>query len=682
MVNKEKIRNIGIIAHIDAGKTTTSERIIYYTGREYKMGNVDDGNTVLDYLEEERNRGITITSAATTCIWKDHSINLIDTPGHVDFTAEVERSLRVLDGAVGIFCAVGGVEAQSETVWKQADRYHVPRLAFINKMDRVGASFENVMSAMRKRLKANPIVITMPWGEESQFKGVIHILKNKAYTFTEESLGKEIVEFPVPEEFQDQQQEYYEQLINALADFDDSIIEKFSNNTLSYDDLQIAIRKATISGKVVPTLAGASFRYKGVQFLLDAITDYLPSPIDMPPIIGTNPKNKQDVKLSYDDSSLCALAFKTIFDKHGDLTYIRIYSGKINEGNQIYNANRDKVERINRLYHVHANERISCSEAEAGEIVGIVGFKETYTGDTLCRKEKPVILGKMKFPDTVVDKAIEPRTLADKDHLEEVLKILSKDDPTFRYRENKEQGQLVISGMGELHLEIICNRILKEHKVAVNIGKPRVSYLETIIRSAEAEYVFQKQFDNREQFAGVKIKIEPCNESSFKIVSLINKDKYFDKFQAAIEEGIRNATSCGELAGYRIINIQATILEVQTHPVNSTENAFSAAAYQATKDAISKAGSALLEPIMRFQIQTPHPYVGEIINNLNARRAEISEIEHQGDIQIITGNVPIAEMFGYANNLRALTQGHGSFTMEPLHYGIVPEDIQHKILGM
>lgn len=681
MVELSKIRNIGIIAHIDAGKTTTSERILYYTGRAYKMGDVDNGNTVMDYLEEERQRGITITSAATTCTWKDHTINLIDTPGHVDFTAEVERSLRVLDGAVGIFCAVGGVEAQSETVWKQADRYHVPRLAFINKMDRIGANFDNVLTAMRKRLKVTPVAITIPWGAESQFCGVIHVIKNKAYTFSEESLGKDITEHPIPQEFVDQRNFYYEQLIDTLAEFDDSIIEKFSSNTLTEQDIHNSIRKSTLAGKITPTLAGSAFKRKGVQFLLDAVVDYLPSPEDVPPIHGINPKNNHEVKIRYDDAALCVLAFKTTFDKHGDLTYIRVYSGKLQEGIQIYNANQDKTERINRLYRLHADEKVPVTEVGPGEIAGILGLKETYTGDTLCRREKPIMLEKMKFPDTVVDKAVEPKTTADKDHLTEVLKILSKDDPTFRFRDDLEHGQLVISGMGELHLEILCNRIQKDHKVGVNIGKPRVSYRETILHEAEAEHLFQKQFGNREQQAYVKVKVQPYSESLFKIESALSKEKTPKNFMSFIEDGIRNATTSGDLAGYLLINIKVTILDVQVHQTNSTEEAFYAAAFQATKDAILKAGAALLEPVMRFQIQTPHAYVGEIISNLGARRAEIQEMETQGDIQIITGKVPIAEMFGYANNMRAVTQGHGSFTMEPSHYAIVPPDVQRKILG-
>lgn len=682
MLDLAKIRNIGIIAHIDAGKTTTSERIIYYTNREHKMGDVDDGTTVLDYLEEERNRGISITSAATTCIWKDYNINLIDTPGHVDFTAEVERSLRVLDGAVGIFCAVGGVEAQSETVWKQADRYHIPRLAFINKMDRVGANFDNVLTAMRKRLKANPVAITIPWGAESQFCGIIHILKNKAYTFPEESLGKEVIEHPIPEEYIDQRNFYYEQLIDTLAEYDNTIIEKFSLNNLTVEDIQISIRKLTLAGNITPTLAGAAFKHKGVQFLLDAVVDYLPCPTEVPAIIGINPKNNKEIKIAYNDSSLCLLAFKTTFDKHGDLTYVRIYSGKIQEGMQIYNANQDKTERINHLYRLHANERIATDEAGPGEIIGIIGLKDTFTGDTLCRKERPIILEKMKFPDTVVDKAVEPKIIADKDHLAEVLRILSKDDPTFRFRNDEEHGQLIISGMGELHLEILCNRIQKDHKVAVNVGKPRVSYRETVLHSAEAGYLFQKQFGNHEHQAYVKVKVEPWHEGLLMIESAYNKDKVPKNFMIAIEDGIRNAISCGNLAGYLLINIKVTILDIQIHQTNSTDEAFYAAAFQATKDAVVKADGALLEPVMRFQIQTPQNYVGDIINNLGARRAEIQEMENQGEIQIITGKVPISEMFGYAGNMRAVTQGRGSFTMEPSHYSIVPPDVQKKILGL
>jgi len=675
----EKIRNIGIIAHIDAGKTTTTERILFYTEKEHKMGDVDDGTTVMDYLEEERNRGITITSAATTCHWKDYTINLIDTPGHVDFTAEVERSLRVLDGAVGIFCGVGGVEAQSETVWKQADRYHVPRIAFINKMDRIGANFDSVLESMKKRLHTKPVVLTMPWGSESHFQGVVDVLKKKAYTFTIESQGKEVIEQEMPENLEKQRKFYYEELINTLADFDDSIIEKFSNETLSLQDLKFSLRKATLAGKITPVLAGSSLKHKGVQLLLDAVVDYLPSPKDIEATPGINLKTNKPVTIPYDDKSLTALAFKTAFDKHGELTYLRIYSGAIQEGMQIYNATRQKVERVNRLYYIHADQKIKCEEACAGEIVGVIGFKDVFTGDSICRKEKPVLLESMQFPQTVVDKSIEPKAIADKDNLLLALQILSKDDPTFRFRVDEEQGQTVISGMGELHLDIICNRLQKDHKIRVSVGKPRVSYRETIQKEAEGESLFQKEFGNKEHFAYIKVKVEPSSKTQVEIVNKLTKDQVPKVYHPAIEDGIKNATATGDLAGYTLIDLKVTVLEGK-YNVNSSEEAFYAAAFGAVKDALSKAQYILMEPIMRFQIHTPMSYLGDVISNMTCRRGIIQEMLNQGDFQVITGMVPIAEMFGYADKIRALTQGRGSYSLEPSEYAVVPEEIQKKLI--
>lgn len=675
----EKIRNIGIIAHIDAGKTTTSERILFYTEREHKMGDVDDGTTVLDYLEEERNRGITITSAATTCHWKDYTINLIDTPGHVDFTAEVERSLRVLDGAVGVFCGVGGVEAQSETVWKQADRYHVPRIAFINKLDRVGANFDVVLQSMEKRLHVKTVVVTMPWGSESQFQGIVDILKKKAYTFSVESQGKEIIEHEVPDELEKQRKLYYEEMVNALADFDDSIIEKFSNDTLTIDDVKFSLRKATLAGKITPVLAGSSLKYKGVQFLLDAVIDYLPSPKDVESITGLNPKTGKSISIPYDDKSLTALAFKTTFDKHGELTYLRIYSGTIQEGMQVYNATRQKVERVNRLCYIHADQKINCPEANTGEIIGVIGFKDVFTGDSICRKEKPVLLESMHFPQTVVDKSVEPKTIADKDNLVIALQILSKDDPTFRFRIDEEHGQTVISGMGELHLDIICNRLQKDHKIKVSVGKPRVSYRETIQKEAQGEHLFQKEFGTKEHFAYIKVKVEPSSETKVEIVNKLPKEQVPKVYHPSIEDGIKNATATGDLAGYTLINLKVTVLEGRYNQ-NSSEEAFYAAAFAAVKDALSKASYILMEPIMRFQIQTPSGYLGDVISNITCRRGIIQEMLPQADFQVITGKVPIAEMFGYADKIRALTQGRGSYSLEPSEYAIVPEEIQRKLI--
>jgi len=675
----EKIRNIGIIAHIDAGKTTTTERILYYTEKEHKMGNVDEGNTVMDYLEDERNRGITIVSAATTCIWNDYQINIIDTPGHVDFTVEVERSLRVLDGAIGIFCAVGGVEAQSETVWRQADKYHVPRIAFINKMDRTGASLTNVLDAIRTRLHANPVVLVMPWGKESDFQGIIDILKQKAYTYDTESLGKIITEYDIPTEYKEQAQQYKEQLIDTLAMYDEKIIEKYTEDALTEQDIKQSIRKATLANKITPVFTGASLRYKGVQPLLDAIIDYLPSPKDMPAIPAIQPNTGKTVHVKYNDDKLCAFVFKTTFDKHGELSYVRMYSGQLTEGMQVYNPTNKKTERVNRIWYMHANHRTKCETAEAGEIIGIVGLKEVMTGDTLCNKSHPIQLEKMEFPETVINKSIEPKTVADKDNLLDTLKIMAKDDPTFHYNYDEEHAQILISGMGELHLDIVCSRIQKEHNLKVNIGQPRVSYRETIIGTAEAEHLFQRQFGNKEHYAFVKVRVEPSDGKNLEIKNNLQKDQIPKQFIPSIEEGIKNAVTSGELGGYPLINIKVTILDAQDHVVNSTEEAFVAAAHHAVKEALEKAGYLLLEPIMKFQVQTPNTYMGDVISHIGSRRGEIQNVETHNDIQIISGKVPIAEMFGYADKLRSLTQGRGTYTMEPLEYAPVPEDIQKKV---
>jgi elongation factor G len=674
-----KIRNIGIIAHIDAGKTTTSERILFYTGKEHKMGEVDNGNTTMDFAEDERRRGITIKSAATNCVWRDQSINLIDTPGHVDFTAEVERSLRVLDGAIGVFCAVGGVEPQSETVWRQANRYKVPRLAFINKMDRVGADFDGVLAAMRQKLHATPVVLTMPWGSQNDLCGVIDIIRMKALQFDEESLGKNVIEQDIPTGLISQAKAYYHQLLDTLANFDDEIIEKFSSGTLRETDIKKSLRLATLQGKIHPTLAGASFRNKGVQNLLDAVVDYLPSPMDMPPITGFHPKTEKTVTCKVDDEKLCALAYKTTFDKHGDITYIRIYSGTLEEGGQIYNPVRQKAERINRLCYFHADHLINCERAGAGEIVGVVGLKYTITGDTLCHKSHPVILERMQFPETVISKAVEPKVTADKDRLLEALQIIAKDDPTFRSANDEETGQIIISGMGELHLEIIQGRIQRDHRVEVNVGKPRVSYRETITKAAEGESRMQKQFGGREHFAYLRVKVEPFAKT-LEIVNVLSAEEVPKTYHEAILDGIKSAASNGDLAGYPLLNIKVTIVRGEAHPTASSEMAFNRVAFEAFKNALAKAGCVLLEPIMALQIQTPLSYVGDVINNLHARRAIIASMQLQGDLQLIGGKVPLAEMFGYSNTLRTLTQGRGGYNMEPLEYLAVPKEIQDKLV--
>ncbi len=671
------IRNIGIIAHIDAGKTTTTERILFYTGKEHKMGEVHEGNTVMDSLQDERERGITINSAATTCEWKNYSINIIDTPGHVDFTAEVERSLRVLDGAVGIFCAVGGVEPQSETVWRQADRYQIPRIAYVNKMDRVGADFEGVIKEIRKNLKANPVPIVIPWGSENDFRGVIDVLSLKGLVFDEQSQGRDIIEEELSEDLMKKAKHYQEEVVNSLADFDDEVIEKFYSGTLEVEDLKRSLRQATLNLQVVPLLCGSSFKNKGVQKILDAVLDYLPSPLDAPKVDGTHPHNNSVISRHPEtDTSLCAYSFKTASDKHGDLTYVRIYTGELKEGMQVYNSNLNKMERVNRLWYMHADSREKCEIARAGEIVGVIGLRHTVTGNTLCTKKDPIVLEKMDFPESVISKAIEPKVTADKDKLISKLTLLSKDDPTFKYLYDEDSGQILISGMGELHLDVICSRLEKDHKVAANVGKPRVSYRETILSQAEDREVFDKQFGGRNHYASVMVKVEPCNKKNLTIENRV-KDRNFQAiFLAAIKEGIEGALSCGDL-GYPVINVKVTILHVE-YTVDSSEAAFNAAASFATKRALEKASYVLLEPIMSLHVRTPISYVGDIIATLGSKRAEISEMDVVGETQVITAKAPIAEMFGFSDSLRSLTQGRGSYSMQPLKYSAVPKDVQDK----
>ncbi|BBM85578.1 elongation factor G [Candidatus Uabimicrobium amorphum] len=679
MSEVKKIRNIGIIAHIDAGKTTTTERILFYTGKEHKMGEVHDGTATTDYMPEEREKGITITSAATTCEWNGHQINIIDTPGHVDFTAEVERSLRVLDGAIGVFCAVGGVEAQSETVWTQADRYKVPRIAYINKIDRVGADFYNVIDAICDKLGANAVPITIPHGVESNFQGVIDLIEMKYLTFCEENEGRDVTKSEIPEECLEEANEKREELINALADVDDSIIEKYMEETLVTEDVTSCLRKATLAQKVVPVLVGSSLKNKGVQTVLDATVHYLPSPLDVPPIEGIHPKTeKKEARHPSKDKDLCAFAFKTAFDKHGDLTYLRIYTGELSEGQQVYNANTGKTERVNRLWYMHADTREKCEKALPGEIIGAIGLKHTTTGNTLCKKNTPIELEKMDFPETVISKSIEPKATADKDRLLDVLKILSKDDPTFSYKSDEESGQIIMSGMGELHLEIICSRILNEHKIKANVGKPRVSYRETVASVAEAAFTFEKQFAGKNHFAYVKVKVESTEEETVEIKSKVRKNSIPEEFYNAIEEGVFSAATSGDIGGYPIINLCVTIEDVK-HNVDSTDTAFNAAAFTAAKNAIQKAECVLLEPIMSLQIKTPVSYMGDVIAHLGAKRAEVGDMQVEGDSRIIMAQVPISEMFGYADTLRGLSQGRATYSMQPLKYAAVPKEIQEKM---
>jgi elongation factor G len=684
----ENIRNIGIIAHIDAGKTTVSERVLYYSGKEHRMGEVHEGTAKMDYLEEEQERGITIWSAATTLHWKDYTINLIDTPGHVDFTAEVERSLRVLDGAVVVFCGVAGVEAQSETVWRQADKYHVPRLAFINKLDRVGANFEHAVESMRRRLGAKPLILQIPIGLEGDFKGMIDLVRMIAIYPDEESLGERFEERPVPEDMLGEALEKREELIDTLTASIDTpetelIMEKhFKGEDVTAEDLKPAIRQAALRNAVAPVLCGSALKYKGIQQLLDAVCDYLPSPPEAGEITAHSPDGKKTFKVKPDpDGPTAALAFKIVADPHGDLVFLRIYSGKIISSHGYLNPLRERRERITRLFRMHAEEREQIDEAMAGDIVAAVGLKETVTGDTLCDAKKPLLLEKVTFANPVISVAIEPKTNQDKDKLMEALHRLKREEPSFSYHTDRETGQLIMSGMGELHLEILKNRMLRAFKVDANVGKPRVAYRETISRAAEAEGRFIKQSGGHGHYGVVRLRLEPFISDEHLTIDMRAKgDEIPQEFHKAVKEGIRDAAEGGVLAGFPMIDIKATVTEGSYHEVDSSEIAFTAAASIAFREAARKAGPVLLEPIMRFEISTPDIYLSAVLNDLNSRRAEIEHMEVDGMTRIVTGTVPISEMFGYSTTLRSLTQGRAVFSLEASRYGRVPSEMQEKII--
>jgi len=677
-----KLRNIGVMAHIDAGKTTTTERILYYTGQSYKMGNVDEGTTVTDWMEEEQKRGITITAAAVTCEWRDCTVNIIDTPGHVDFTAEVERSLRVLDGAVCVFCGVGGVEAQSETVWRQADRYGVPRVAFVNKMDRVGADFFAVLGEMEDRLQTNPVAIQIPLGRADQFRGVIDLVGMKAVTFDDESLGTKYEVTDIPVECLGEAQKWRAQMIERLANCVDSVMEKYvEEKEITEEDLRQGLREGTLRSLVTPVLCGAAFRNKGIQPLLDAVSDYLPSPLDLPPTKGFNPLKEVEVTRKTDPGEpLAALAFKIAADKHGDLTYLRIYSGRMKSGQRLYNATKDKMELVSRLYRMHANQRDQLDVAEAGDIVGVVGLKFTVTGDTLCEKHHPVVLEAMKFPETVISMAIEPKTQADKEKLGQTLSKLAKEDPTFEAHVDPETGQLIISGMGELHLEVLKNRMLSEYNIEANVGQPKVAYRETITRAVEQEARFIQQTGGRGQYGVVTIRVEPFRgKHAVEFESEVIGGEIPKQYIPHVERGVRETAASGPFSGYPLINIKVTLLTGEHHPVDSSELAFHTAGCLALKAAVEKAGPILLEPIMRLEVVVPEIYIGGIIGDLNSRRATISDIDARGNLRVIKATVPLVEMFGYSTTVRSLTQGRGSYTMEPCEYRPAPLNVMSSV---
>ena len=680
----KRIRNIGIMAHIDAGKTTTTERILYYTGKTYRMGEVDEGAAVMDWMDQEKERGITITSAATTCYWREHQINIIDTPGHVDFTAEVERSLRVLDGAIAIFCGVGGVEPQSETVWRQADKYNVPRIAFINKMDRVGADFENALQMMKSRLGTNAVAIQLPVGQGDMFAGIIDLIEMSYRIYIDETLGATFEELSIPDSFKEIAKKKREEMLEAISDYDDKLMENFlSGKPVVSEDIIRALRKACLDVKVVPVLCGAAFRNKGVQKLLDAVVDFLPSPQDMPAVKGINPENGEiETREVSDEEPFSALAYKIVSDPYiGRLIYFRVYSGVTRVGEVILNSSAGEKLRISRLLRMHANQREEIDEVYTGDIIAAVGLKSTSTGNSLCDMKHPIILEKMNFPEPVVSVAIEPKTKADQDKLSDSLSKLADEDPTFKVSLNEETGQTIISGMGELHLEILITRLMREFNVRANVGKPQVAYKETISIPVEAEGKFIRQTGGKGQYGHVKIKLEP----------LLHGEKYIfenklrggvlpKEFISSIEKGVREAMENGVLAGYPMVHVKVTLYDGSFHEVDSTEIAFKIAASMAFSDGAKRALPRLLEPLMNVEVVVPEEYMGDVIGDLNARRGNIIGIHPHLDAQVISAKVPLSEMFGYATKLRSLTQGRAVFTMEFLKYYEIPESISEKIL--
>ena len=681
----ERTRNIGIMAHIDAGKTTTTERILYYTGINYKIGEVHEGTATMDWMVQEQERGITITSAATTCFWRDHRVNIIDTPGHVDFTIEVERSLRVLDGAVAVFCSVGGVEPQTETVWRQADKYGVPRLAFVNKMDRLGSDFFRVVKMIQDRLGARPAVIQLPIGAEDKFVGIIDLVKMKAVVWEDESLGAKFHEEPISADMQAQAGEYREKLLEAAADCDEALMEKYlEGKEISEAELRKAIRSGTLSLKIVPMLCGSAFRNKGVQPMLDAVVDYLPSPLDIPPVKGVVPgTEKVEERPATDDAPFSALAFKIMTDPFvGTLTFFRVYSGSINSGASIYNSTKSKRERVGRLLKMHANKREEIKEVYAGDIAAAVGLRTATTGDTLCDEDHPVVLESIDFPDPVISIAIEPKSKADQEKLGLSLQKLATEDPSFKVRTDEETGQTIISGMGELHLEIIVDRLLREFNVGANVGKPQVAYKETIRKAVEQQGRFVRQTGGRGQYGDVWIKLEPQAPGvGFEFVDAIKGGSIPREYIPAVEKGIREATDNGPLAGYPVVDVKATLFDGSYHDVDSSEIAFKIAGSMAFKEASRKASPVLLEPIMSVEVVVPEEFMGDVIGDLSSRRGKVLGMDTRPAAQAIDARVPLAQMFGYATDLRSMTQGRATYTMQFSHYEPVPAAVAEGIIA-
>ena len=682
-VSLEKTRNIGIMAHIDAGKTTTTERILYYTGVNYKLGETHEGTATMDWMEQEQERGITITSAATTCFWKNHRINIIDTPGHVDFTVEVERSLRVLDGSVTVMCAKGGVEPQSETVWRQADHYHVPRMIYVNKMDIMGADFYNVLRMIDERLKCNAVPIQLPIGKEAEFRGIIDLVEMNADVYYDE-MGKDMRVEEIPEDMRELAEEYREKMLDAVSMFDDEIMEMYlEGKEIPTAKIRAAIRKATVAVEMIPVVCGTSYRNKGVQTLLDAIVDYMPAPTDIPAIEGINPKtDEEDKREPSDDEPFSALAFKIMTDPYvGRLSFFRVYSGTLNTGSSVLNSTKNVRERMGRILQMHANHREDIETVYSGDIAAAVGLKNTTTGDTLCDEKHPIILESMEFPEPVIRVAIEPKTKAGQEKMGIALMKLAEEDPTFKTYTDEETGQTIIAGMGELHLEIIVDRLLREFKVEANVGAPQVAYKETITKAVDQDTKYARQSGGKGQYGHVKIHVEP-NESGkgYEFVNATVGGSVPKEYIPAVDAGIQGAMLAGVLAGYPVVDVKVTLYDGSYHEVDSSEMAFKIAGSMAFKEACQKAGPTLLEPIMKVSVIVPDEYMGDVIGDLNSRRGQIQGFEARSGAQQIDAFVPLAEMFGYATDLRSRTQGRGQYTMEPSHYIEIPKSIQEKII--
>ena len=678
----DKIRNIGFIAHIDAGKTTVTERVLYFSGRTHKIGQVDDGTTVMDWMAQERERGITITSAATTCEWKDYHINIIDTPGHVDFTAEVERSLRVLDGGVVVFDAVAGVQPQSETVWRQADRYRVPRICFVNKMDRTGADFQRTIDMIAHRFRANPVAVQLPMGQESEFRGVIDLVEQTAMLFTEDG-DFAPQEGPIPAEMLGNARDHRERLIEKVVETDDTLMGKYlDEEPISTQEIRDALRRATIENALVPVLCGSALRNKGVQLLLDAIGHYLPSPLDVPPVMGVHPKTGEEVLMEAgEEAPFSALAFKVVADPFvGRLVYFRVYSGQVKAGMSVYNSTKGIRERMGRVLSMHANRREETEVTYAGSIAAAVGLKNTFTGDTICYENSPVILETIRFPDPVVSVAIEPKTRSDQDRLVDSLVKLAEEDPTFKIKVDDETGQTIMSGMGELHLEVLVDRLKREYQVAASIGRPKVSYRETLTGSSRAEGRFVRQTGGHGQYGHVWLELEPMERNSgFKFVNKVVGGTIPREYVPAVEKGVKEALETGVLAGYPVIDVKATLVDGSFHPVDSSEIAFKMAGSIATKEGVKRAKPVLLEPILDVEVVTPGDFLGEVLGDLGGRRARIRSIEGQGAVQAVRALVPLAETFGYTTDLRSITQGRASQSMEFSHYEEVPQGVAREL---